>query len=164
MRPHAAVASALQAFSGAALAHSAPQSFVTFEFREHSVHALLLVPESEYAAATAEKPGVDTLAPYLLRHVSAQAPAGKPWTIDIQGVRNTSYLEHRYLAADVVLTPPVGTSAQSFTFGDDAVTHEVRNHLIVVVARSAGESRLLGTLQYPARQLTVEWPAVKPAR
>ena len=45
------------------------------------------------------------------------------------------------------------------------MTHEVRNHVVTVLARSdatapAGleASRLLGVLQYPARSLTIHRP------
>jgi len=44
---------------------------------------------------------------------------------------------------------------------DDAVTHEVRNHVVVVLARDAAKPALLGALQYPARRLTIQRPAQK---
>lgn len=145
-------------FSSAAGAHSAPQSFVKLDFLEHSVQAEMLVPESELAAATAAEPASQRFEAYLLRHVAAEAPAGTPWKIEIRGVRSTSYLDHAYLVADVVMTPPAGTSTRKFIFSNDAVTHEVRNHVIVVLTRTADEPTVLGALQYPARQLSIERP------
>jgi hypothetical protein len=147
------------AFASAALAHNAPQSFVRFEFLEHSVRAELRLPESEYAAATAERSGADTFEAYLLRHVSAHGESGAIWAIEIIDVRNITYLEHPYRVAELVMTPPASDPLQSFTFRDDAITHEVRNHVIVVTARAEKNSRLLGALQYPALQLRVDWPA-----
>jgi hypothetical protein len=51
-------------------------------------------------------------------------------------------------------------------FIDDAITHEVRNHVVVVVAMRdyadlALESGplMLGALQYPARRLAIQRPA-----
>jgi hypothetical protein len=145
-------------FSGLGFTHGAPQSFVKFEFREHSVHAEVLVPESEWAAATAAEPASLPFDAYLLRHIAATTPAGAPWKIEVRSVRKTLYLEHDYLQADVVMTPPEGSSARKLGFSDDAVTHEVRNHVIVVLARTATQPAVLGALQYPARQLEVERP------
>jgi len=45
-------------------------------------------------------------------------------------------------------------SPRAFVLLDDAVTHEVRNHVIYVIRRDAG-SDLLGLLQYPTRRLEV---------
>jgi hypothetical protein len=145
-------------FSGVASAHSAPQSFVKFDFLEHSVRAEMLVPESEWAAATAADPASPPFEAYLLRHIAATTPAGTAWKIEVRSVRKTVYLEHDYLQADVEMTPPAGSSARKLMFSDDAVIHEVRNHVILVLARTAAQPAVLGALQYPARQLEVERP------
>ena len=49
---------------------------------------------------------------------------------------------------------------------DDAVTHEVRNHVVVVIAERDCEDAslesapvVLGALQYPARRLGIRPPA-----
>jgi hypothetical protein len=149
----------LCAFNGAPYAHNAPQSFVKFDFVERAVHAEILVPESELEFALAAEPQQRSFENYLLGHVAAQSPTGAPWKIEIRAVRNTSYLDHAYLSADVVMTPPVGTASSEFVLIDDAVTHEVRNHVIVVLARTATAPEIIGVLQHPARQLKVERPA-----
>lgn len=141
---------------GLAFAHSAPNSRVFLSFHEGSVHAEVLVPESELAFATAAERASEPFASYLLRHLSAETPQGAAWKMEVREVGHTTYLEHAYLSAQVQLTPPPGASARAFVLVDDAVTHEVRNHVVVVLARGAANPEVLGALQYPARRLAIE--------
>jgi hypothetical protein len=143
---------------GLALAHSAPNSMVKLDFMAYSVRAEVLVPESELAFATAAR-GAEPFAAYLLRHLSAETAQGLAWKTDVRSVRSTSYFDHPYLSAEVEFTPPAGASAHSFVLVDDAVTHEVRNHVVVVLARGPVNPQVLGALQYPARRLTVARPS-----
>lgn len=151
------LASLVVSWSVAALAfgHSAPNSLVRFDFLPHSVRAQYLVPVSELGFATAAERPAATFETYLLRHVAAEAPDGARWEIAIETVRATTYFDHDYLLAEIVMTPPPGASAGRFVFIDDAVTHEVRNHVVMLVANGAGEPRFLGALQYPARRLLI---------
>jgi hypothetical protein len=154
MRLRAAFALLLAFAGSAAFAHRAPNSFVQLDFGAHIVHAELLVPESELAFAL---PGADQAAAfpdYLLQHVAVETPTGTPWKIVIRTIRKTVYFDHDYLVAELDITPPAGASVQDFVFIDDAVTHEVRNHLVIVTRRGA-ETRVLGALQYPARRLLI---------
>ena len=64
-------------------------------------------------------------------------------------------MDHPYLVAELRLAPPAGATARAFVIVDDAVTHEVRNHRVYVVARRDAGSDLIGVLQYPARRLEV---------
>ena len=140
---------------GLALAHSAPNSFVKLSFLAHAVHAEVLVPESELAFATAAERTSDTFTIYLLRHLSAETPQGEAWKMDVRSESRTTYLEHTYLSAQVEFTPPPGASARAFVLVDDAVTHEVRNHVVLVLARGEENPEVLGALQYPARRLAI---------
>jgi len=144
---------------GLALAHSAPSSFVKLSFLPHSVQAEVLVPESELAFATAAESASEPFAEYLLRHLSAETPQGARWSAKFRSVRSISYLEHAYLSAQVEFTPPPGASARAFVLVDDAITHEVRNHVVVVLARGDTNPEVLGALQYPERRLTIQRPA-----
>ncbi|HEU4778588.1 MAG TPA: hypothetical protein VFS58_01765 [Steroidobacteraceae bacterium] len=143
-------------------AHSAPQSIVKLDFLEHSIRAEMLVPESELAFATAAEPTPLHFEAYLLRHVAATTPGGETWRVEVRTVRRTTYLDHNYLQADVVMTPPAGGSVRHLVFTSDAVTHEVRNHVIVVLARAESGFEVLGALQHPARQLTIELRSTAP--
>jgi hypothetical protein len=154
MRDRAALAFLLACACSAALAHHAPNSFVQLDVGAHGVHAEMLVPASELAFAL---PGADQAAAfpaYLLRHVAVESPDGTPWKIVIRTVGKTVYFDHDYLVAELEITPPARASVQDFVFIDDAVTHEVRNHLVIVTRRGP-ESRVLGALQYPARRLVI---------
>ena len=140
---------------GLALAHSAPNSFVKLSFLAHAVHAEVLVPESELAFAAAAEGASDTFTIYLRRHLSAETPQGKAWKMDVRSESRTTYLEHTYLSAQVEFTPPPGASAHAFVLVDDAVTHEVRNHVVLVLARGEENPEVLGALQYPTRRLAI---------
>lgn len=144
---------------GPALAHSAPNSFVKLSFLAQSVRAEVLVPESELAYATAAERASEPFAAYLLRHLSAETPQGAAWRVELRSFSHTTYLEHAYLSAQVEFTPPAGASSGAFVLIDDAVTHEVRNHVVIVLALGAANPQLLGALQYPARRLAVQLPA-----
>jgi hypothetical protein len=146
-------------------AHSAPNSVVSLDFTAGAVRAEFFVPVSELAYATAAERDTSDFPAYLLRHVAARTPAGAAWNVNVRGVRHASADGHDYWVAALEFTPPHGASARDLVLVDDAVTHEVRNHVVTVLARSdavapaglAG-SRLLGVLQYPARSLAIRRP------
>jgi hypothetical protein len=144
----------LAMFAGTAAAHPAPSSILRFEFGAAEVRAEYWVPESELEYARAADPGGDLRA-YLLRHVAAETAAGARWRVSIGVVREASYLGHAFRVAELTLVPPQGSTATAFVLVDDAVTHEVRNHVVYVVTRQGAESSLVGALQYPARRLDV---------
>jgi len=143
--------------AGAATAHPAPSSLLRFEFRAADVRAEYWVPESELEYARAADPAGD-LPAYLLRHVTAESAAGARWRVAIDSVRKATYLGHPYRVAALTLAPPAGASPAAFVLVDDAVTHEVRNHVVYVVTRRGADSSLVGALQYPARRLDVPGP------
>jgi len=141
---------------GIALAHSAPNSLVKLDFLVHAVRAEVLVPESELAFATAAERTSEPFAEYLRRHLSAETPQGSAWKLEVRSVVSTTYLGHAYLSAQVEFTPPPGASVREFVLVDDAVTHEVRNHVVLVLAADATDPKIFGALQYPARRLAVQ--------
>jgi hypothetical protein len=128
------------------------------------VRAELFVPASELAA-TGTAPAAEAVGAYLLGRVSMETPSGERWSVDLVDVRRMSADGHDYWVALLDFTPPAGASARDLVFIDDAVTHEIRNHVVTVLARSdsatpaAAGPRLLGVLQYPARRLTIRRPA-----
>jgi len=148
-------------FTASALAHRAPNSVVRLDFGADAVRVEVMVPRSELAVVLPGAQGAPEFTAYLLGHIAAETPEGAPWRIRVRGVRQASYLEHDYLLAELDLIPPPGASPLRFVLVDDAVTHEVRNHVVWVVS-SQGDG-LLGALQYPARRLAVErQPAPSP--
>ena len=145
-------------FTASALAHRAPNSVVRLDFGTDAVRIEVMVPRSELAVVLPGAQGAPEFTAYLLGHIAAETPEGAPWRIRVRGVRQASYLEHDYLLAELDLIPPPGASPLRFVLVDDAVTHEVRNHVVWVIS-SQGDG-LLGALQYPARRLIVERPPV----
>jgi len=145
------------ALAGAALAHRAPNSVVRIAFGADRVHAEVMVPRSELEHAMAGAQDAKSFGAYLLQHMRAEAPDGARWEIRVRSVREASYLDHDYLSAELELVPPRGAPPGRFVLIDDAVTHEVRNHVVWVVTRQDDE--LIGALQYPRSRLTVERPA-----
>jgi hypothetical protein len=148
----------LAAFIAPARAHPAPNSIVSLRFLANSVDAELLVPASELAIARATGAAGEispvALADYLLRHFGAETPGGQPWKMEIENVRATTYLDHDYLRVQLELVPPRGADTREFVLVSDMVTHEVRNHVVYVVA----DAELIGALQYPARRLDIQRP------
>jgi hypothetical protein len=151
----AGLAALLTLLATAAGAHPAPNSLLKLDFRAAGVHAEYWVPVSELAYARAADPRGGQFADYLLRHVGAESTAGVPWRVSVGGVREATYANHPYLVADLDLLPPPGVSPRVFVLLDDAVTHEVRNHVVFVMARREAGSELLGLIQYPTRRLEV---------
>jgi hypothetical protein len=144
-------------FAAAALAHRAPNSVVKLEFATDHVVSEVMVPRSELAHALPANEGQAALTRYLLQHVGAETTAGTPWRVEILGVRDSTYVDHEYMLAELNLIPPRGASPRSFVLITDSVTHEVRNHIVWVV--DTGSNELLGSLQYPERRLRVDRPA-----
>lgn len=151
----AGLAALLVMLAAGAGAHPAPNSLLKLDFQPDGVRAEYWVPVSELAYARAADARGGAFADYLLRHVAAESPDGAPWRTSVAGVRSATYADHDYLVADLRLQAPAGESTRTFVLLDDAVTHEVRNHVVYVVQRRGAGSELLGLLQYPARRLEV---------
>ena len=140
--------------AAAALAHRAPNSVVKLEFAADHVNAEIMVPRSELAHALPGSEGQSAFTSYLLRHLGAETAAGAPWRVEILGVRDSTYVDHEYVLAELNLIPPPGASPRNFVLITDSVTHEVRNHIVWVV--DTGSNELLVSLQYPARRLAIQ--------
>jgi hypothetical protein len=154
----AGLAALLALFAAGAGAHPAPNSMLKLDFGSSGVRAEYWVPVSELAYARAADPRGGGFADYLLRHVGAESPGGAPWRVGVAGVHEARYADHDYLVAELSLVPPAGVSPRTFVLLDDAVTHEVRNHVVYVLARRHAGADLLGLLQYPARRLEIAAP------
>jgi len=141
--------------AGAVHAHSAPSSTLRLEFGADAVHAEYWVPVSELAYARAADPAGEPFPAYLLRHFAAETPDGRAWRVIVEEVHEAEYFEHTFMVAEIRLVPPAGAAPREFVLVDDAVTHEVRNHVVFVVARHGERADMLGALQYPARRLAV---------
>jgi hypothetical protein len=124
------------------------------EFESRAVRAEYWLPVSELGYARATDPDSD-LSAYLLRRLAAESISGAAWSIRVKAVREERHLDHDYVVAELHMAPPAGEDVRPFVLVDDAITHEVRNHVVFVVENRAGGNRLIGTLQYPDRRLPV---------
>jgi hypothetical protein len=144
--------------SATAGSHPAPNSSLRLQATADGVHAEYWLPVSELGHAREREPH-DGLSAYLLRRLSAETLAGVPWSITVRAIRDDRYLEHDFLVAELLLAPPPGQPVGRFVLEDEVITHEVRNHVILVVRKvSAGGqpgTELIGTLQYPERRLEI---------
>jgi hypothetical protein len=153
----AALTALVGLFASVVGAHPAPNSMLRLDFQAEGVLAEYWVPASELAWARAADPAGEFPA-YLLRHVAAETGDGRPWRVAVEAVREARYLDHPYVVAQLKLAPPAGAPARDFVLVDDAITHEVRNHVVFVTARRGAGADLIGALQYPARRLRVAAP------
>ena len=174
-RSFATVAAAVAIALGAMVAtrtshaHPAPSSSIDLELGPRAVHAELLLPTSELAYAVAPPLDEDAVARYLPRHVSVETPDGAPWTIAVSNVHATDIDGHAYFSAAIDLTPPAGAPVRSLVLVDDAIMHEVRNHVLVVRARNIDahasvEPEIVGFLQYPMTRLPIRHATPQPDR
>ena len=124
------------------------------DFLARAVRAEILVPESELAFATAADPA--NLSRRICCVTSRSRPRGAPWKIEVLVGTRHHVSRPCLFAAEVVLTPPAGHSDAHFVLVDDAVTHEVRNHVIVVLAQTSAAPVMLGALQHPVRTLQID--------
>ena len=162
-----------------AVAHPAPNSVIKLDFGRNSVRAEMLLPISELRYALAAEglersaiPGDDPqITDYLARHVTLAAPMGGNWHGALRSSHLQAFAGHEYLVAACDFTPPVGSTTREFILHADPITHEVRNHVLMVLARSdyrtgliGDQPELVGFLQYPHRELTVVRAAGRPGR
>jgi hypothetical protein len=156
----AALATIVLLAAAAARTHPAPNSLLRLDFESRAVRAEYWLPVSELGHARAQESDAD-IAAYLLRRVGAESTSGAGWRIRVDAIREARYLDHDYLVADLHMAPPAGQDVRPFVLIDDAITHEVRNHIVFVVENRTGGNRLIGTLQYPERRLSVPEPKTK---
>jgi hypothetical protein len=151
----AALAACCALLPVASLTHPAPNSVLRLEPRAGEIHAEYWIPVSELAYARAAAPPDEPFPAYLLKHFAVETRGGQRWRVIVEKVRGDDYFGHDFLVAEVRLAPPAGASAREFVIVDDTVTHEVRNHVVFVVARRGELADRLGALQYPASRLPV---------
>lgn len=152
----------------AAGAHPSPQSEVLLERGPDGIGAELTLPLDELKLAfdrpiVAASPGrvliTDAaMAAYLAAHIRPVAPDGRAWVVKVERLRWLLDRRPADLVATMTLRPPAGAPLDRFTFGDDAISHQVQSHLTVVALRTGPDAppRVLGTLRFGQRSLDVQ--------
>ncbi|WP_053847026.1 HupE/UreJ family protein [Streptomyces sp. NRRL B-24085] len=174
-----AVPAALLIGASPAAAHPMPHSVVQLDVYEHSVSARLELPVDEFTRAAGIGVSEKTLAArtgairaYLVQHIRPAAADGRTWQVTVGRLSLTRAVqtdtgEYRELVAQAVLTPPAGADVRHFTFGYDAVVHQVVTHTVLVTVRQDwaggqvdGEGTTqVGTIRVDTRTMKV--PALK---
>lgn len=162
------VAAAIVAASHPVKAHPAPSSSVELTFAPRSVLAKLLLPVSELTYAMTDVASLDfgvariderALRRYVAAHVAAESHDGAPWSVAVGTVKAETLDDHDYWTVDMMLTPSPDGDVSDLVLVDDAITREIRNHLIFATARSdeaAGTAAdVVGVLQYPTSRLSI---------
>jgi hypothetical protein len=150
-----------------AWAHPAPNSAVLLDIGRDSVALELQIAASELKSAikalgsdissNAAAQDRGAVSAYLLRHIGATDDRGLPWAVSIQSISTGQLGDDPALVARLSMTPPVGSSARTFSLRFDAITHEVRSHVAVVMLRTdfysgrlGPEPAIVGVFQHPA--------------
>jgi len=173
-----AVPAALLLGAPPAAAHPMPHSVVLLDVHETSVAARLELPVDELrtasgidlrTAGTADIPA-DAVRAYLTAHIRPTTVEGRQWTVRIGALtlsraEQTATGPYRELVAQAVLTPPAGGDVRRFTFGYDAVIHQVVTHIALVSVRQDWETGRLdeggdgaeqvGTIRIDTRTMTI---------
>ena len=161
------------AWTGPAAAHLTPNSEIRLDFGQTLVLAEVVVPLGELGYAldrpTLAKPGparasaIPGLGAYLMSHMGAAAPDGRPWTLTLRDVAVIDDGSGPDLCAHIEMRPPRGASVRAFDLIYSAVIERVRNHFVLVMSRmdfDAGRlsdrPRMIGGLQSGAVTIRVD--------
>jgi hypothetical protein len=161
------------AWTGPAAAHLTPNSEIRLDFGQTLVLAEIVVPLGELGYAldrpTLAKPGparaaaIPELGAYLMSHMRAAAPDGRPWTLTLRDIAVVDDGSGPDLKAHVEMRPPRGASVRAFDLTYAAVIERVRNHFVLVMSRmdfDAGRlsdrPRMIGGLQSGATTIRVD--------
>lgn len=159
--------------AGPAAAHLTPNSEISLDFGQHLVIAEIVVPLGELGYALdrptlalsgpARQASLPSLQAYLLSHMRAAAPDGRPWTLTMRDLSVVDDGSGPDLKAHVEMRPPPGGSVRVFDLTYSAVIERVRNHFVLVMSRmdfDAGRlsdrARMIGGLQSGSVTLRVD--------
>ena len=155
-------------FSAPAAAHMTPNSEVKLTISSARVHADIIMPQSEYAAATALPIGNDSASrarakQYIADHLAAFTPDGRRWSVRIDAAEFVQLDDGPPdVRASAVLTPPVGASARQFIVEWRALIGALPNHFALFViqrdiAGAAGtRPQIVGAARAGANRISVD--------
>ncbi|NML66172.1 HupE/UreJ family protein [Hymenobacter sp. RP-2-7] len=170
-----------------ASAHPMPTSRVLLDLQAQGVAAEVQLPLSELQLALGDKLDVLTtpaylveragpaLRAYLLAHVRATTPTGRPWTVAVRALavgsaEQTATGPYQELTARLWLQPPPSASAREFTLAYDAIIHQVVTHAALVAIRQDWDTGVLaehpvevGAIRLNARDNSINTLTIAPA-
>ncbi len=133
--------------------HPMPNSAVVLRLHRTELTAELTLPISELAmgwekplpsdAARTVRQYGEKLKDYVRAHVSATAPDGRPWTVEVRGVTSVDEREPD-VRVELSMTPPLGAPVNRLTLHYDAIFHHLITHTAVVTLASDWRNGVLG--------------------
>ncbi len=155
-----------------ACAHFTPNTEIRLDFGRGRVAAEIVAPVGELGYAIGRSLPLDgpelgatkaLLSRYLMSHMAAKAPDGRPWTLTLDDLAIVDDGSQPDLRARVDMRPPPGASPRRFDLAYSAVIERVPNHVVLVVARNdvdggklSDRPAMIGGLQSGARTLRVD--------
>lgn len=123
--------------SAPAAAHSSPNSQVTLDLSPGAIEAEIIIPQSDYAAATGNgllnRPAMIAAArDYLEGRLAIRAPDDRNWQGDYQLIEFVQVSGPPYLRAVARFTPPPGASDRNFQLVSDMVFDRLPDHFTLV--------------------------------
>lgn len=123
--------------SAPAFAHLTPNSEIQIDFGRNEAVADIIIPQSDYAAASSNRIGdVAAAREFLSRHLRVTSLQGQPWRIRYDLVEFVQIAGPPDLHAAVTLLPPAGVTARALELHWSAVIDRNPNHFAIVLARS----------------------------
>ncbi|MCU0427774.1 MAG: HupE/UreJ family protein [Candidatus Kapabacteria bacterium] len=131
-------------------AHPMPNSMVTLDIGESSIHAVLSLPLMELERTFGQNLTANPrealvryrteLERYCLQHTSARTSSGEAWSIAVEQMTldsSTTALNGQFYELRVTLgmNPPVGASVRDLVWNYDAILHHIVTHTALVLVR-----------------------------
>ncbi len=155
-----------------ACAHPMPNSAVVLRLQHASIDAELTLPITELATGWEKPLSMDAaetvrlygedLKDYVLQHVRAIAPDGRPWAVTVRELIAVQEKEPD-VRVMLTMTPPSGAPADRLTLRYDAIFHHLITHTALVTL--AGDWRkgvtnenpvILGTMRDTNSELVID--------
>jgi HupE / UreJ protein len=152
--------------------HPMPSSAVALRLHGTGIEAELTLPIGELAVGWEKPLPLDSvqmvqqygkeLEDYVLAHVRAMAPDGRPWAVTVREVTPVVDQEPDVRVV-LTLTPPPGAPADRLTFHYDVIFHHLITHTAVVTLAKdwrngvlGEEPVLLGTMRDTAAAMAID--------
>lgn len=133
--------------------HPMPSSAVVLRLHRTEIDAELTLPIGELAVGWEKPLPMDSagmvrhygeeLKGYVLQHVRASAPDGRPWAVTVREVIPAAEATPD-VRVTLTLTPPPGAPADRLTFHYDAIFHHLVTHTAVVTLASDWRNGVTG--------------------
>jgi hypothetical protein len=140
---------------------------VYLDVGERAVAAEIVLPVEQLAMALGvpvPRSGLpaseEELAEYVGSHVFARGKDGRPFDVEVTGIRGEPGADGGSVIAGVTLRAPAGASARWFELREDAIVHRVVTHDIYVVVRRDLARGAVGDAIEPVGMIHWQQPTV----